>query len=243
MVHLGLSIAVALSLLCAPGRARADIYQWTDENGTVHFTPRRDEVPASQRDSAVRHERSAPAPAGASQPPAAAAPPSGVVPGVFPSRQNAQAVAASRQSILERTPTATQGLDTTRPVYGVLMETGYPNGAASLVAFENASASLYLSEGGGVFGGESVPAIAAAAQRLTQLAGAQLAQFTPADATPWPKAGEVRFYLLTAQGVRTAVAQRGAIERRDHPLGALFRAGHDVITRLREASEARAATR
>src|SRR5438874_9737352 len=50
--------------------------------------------------------------------------------------------------------------------YGVLMETGYPNGVATLVAFASGDASLYFSTGGGIIGGIGHEAVRVAAQHL-----------------------------------------------------------------------------
>src|SRR5687767_10439095 len=75
---------------------------------------------------------------------------------VSPSQRNAEsAVLGLRNQALQGTPTAF-GLEApsspTQP-WGVLMETGFPEGWYSLVALSDGSASIYLSSGGGSIGG------------------------------------------------------------------------------------------
>ena len=57
-------MAVALLLTSAP--LSAEIYQWTDAQGRVHFTAHLDKVPPDQRDAARRGARSAGSPSGGS---------------------------------------------------------------------------------------------------------------------------------------------------------------------------------
>ncbi len=99
---------------------------------------------------------------------------------------------------------------------------------------------MFFSLGGGVIGGGDIPAIHARARRLIELTDRESKQLSPVAQTPLPTSGEVRFYALTASGVRGAVASREVLGSGRHPLSALFLAGHDVITGLREASEAKA---
>ena len=69
-------IGVALALVSAP--LAAEIYQWTDTQGRVHFTEHLDQVPAAQRQQALKSKRSEGDPGSVqiyrTQPPAASAP-------------------------------------------------------------------------------------------------------------------------------------------------------------------------
>lgn len=124
-------------------------------------------------------------------------------------------------------------------VWGVLMETGYPEAAVTLVALGDGTASLYFSSGGGVIGGGPHPSIDAAARRLVGLAGSHLSKMSRTSEFPLPASGEVTFYVLTTNGVLQADAREETLGAGDHPLSELFFAGHHVITGLREVTEKR----
>jgi hypothetical protein len=119
------------------------------------------------------------------------------------------------------------------------METGYPKAAASLVALADGSASIYFSSGGGIIGGQPHEAINTASRRLVELANQHLPKMSPATQYPLPTDGRVKFYMLTTQGIFSADAVEEHLGAGNHSLSALFFAGHEVITALRESSEAR----
>jgi hypothetical protein len=54
---------------------------------------------------------------------------------------------------------------------------------------------------------------------------------------PYAEVGRVRFYVLTPDGVYTAEAGSDEMTDVKHPLHALFRAGHEVVTQLRLTTE------
>jgi hypothetical protein len=124
-------------------------------------------------------------------------------------------------------------------VWGVLMETGYPKAAATLVALGDGTASLYFSSGGGVIGGGPHPSINEAARRLVEIAGRRVSELTPTTEFPLPGTGDVRFYVLTTNGVRQGGAHEETLGKGGHSLSEMFFAGHDVITGLREVTEER----
>jgi hypothetical protein len=53
-----------------------------------------------------------------------------------------------------------------------------------------------------------------------------------------PSVGRVRFFLRTFAGTLTAEADEEDLGEGRHPLSPLFHAGHEVITAVRESSEA-----
>lgn len=63
--------------------------------------------------------------------------------------------------------------------FGVLMETGYPNGTATLAAFGEGSASLYFSSGGGIIGGGRHAAVREVALDLVDLSRQFLEHMDP----------------------------------------------------------------
>jgi len=124
-------------------------------------------------------------------------------------------------------------------VWGVLMELGFRDAVATLTAFADGSASLYISSGGGVIGaGEHTP-VREEAGRFLDMVQQHLAEFTSSEGTPVPREGRVRFYVRTFQGTLTAEADEGLLGNRLHTLSPVFHAGHAVLTQIRLISESR----
>ena len=124
-------------------------------------------------------------------------------------------------------------------VWGVLMETGYPEAVATLVALADGTTSLYFSNGGGVIGAGDHASVRAAGDALLSTAEAHLAGFTPANATPLPELGRVRFYVRTFGATLGAEAEERALGEGRHPLAPMFHAGHALIAAVRQATEGR----
>lgn len=122
-------------------------------------------------------------------------------------------------------------------VWAVLMETGYAEAVASLLAVVDGTTSIYFSTGGGVIGAGQHDAVRDAAQRFITLVDAQVESFEPTTEHPLPDVGRVRFYVLTFEGLRTEEAGDDDLGENRHPLSPLFHAGHAVITAVREAEE------
>ena len=121
-------------------------------------------------------------------------------------------------------------------VWGVLMETGYPNAVASLVAVADGSTSIYFSSGGGIIGAGQHQNVREIADRFIALVDSQVEALTITDAHPLPAVGRVRFYARTFDGLRTAEAGEQELGERRHLLSPLFHAGHAVIAAARTAS-------
>ena len=118
-------------------------------------------------------------------------------------------------------------------VWGVLMETGYPEDVVTLVSLADRTTSLYFSNGGGVMGaGEHAP-VAQATAGFISLAQLFHSQMRPATSFPLPTVGNVRFYLLTFSGVLTAEADEQDLGHERHQLSPLFHKGHEVIGNIR----------
>jgi hypothetical protein len=121
--------------------------------------------------------------------------------------------------------------------YGVIMDMDVSGATATLAAFATGDASFYLSSGGAVIGGFAHPEVANAARALVAQAGTHAARMEPAAEFPRPRRGEVRFYVLTREGVRTAAASEDDLGEGRSPLSPLFLSAHEVITGLRRAAE------
>lgn len=122
-------------------------------------------------------------------------------------------------------------------VWGVLMETGYPQGPVTLLVIGDGTSSLYFPTGGGVIGAGSHVTVRAAANALLITADAMKAALTPAKNTEFPAIGRVRFFVLTVSGVLAAEGVEQAIGNGTGPLSAIFHAGQAVISQIRIASE------
>lgn len=122
-------------------------------------------------------------------------------------------------------------------VWGAIMELGYPTGIATLLSFAEGTTSLYFSNGGGVVGAGEHEPVRQMAEEFLDVLEAHLDELSPAEETPTPRIGRVRFYARTYEGTLGAEATEDQLAR-DHPLSPVFRAGHAVITAIRESSEA-----
>ena len=105
--------------------------------------------------------------------------------------------------------------------YGVVMDTVYPNGAATLAALADGTTSLYLSSGGGTIGGGEHADIAAATHRLVALAESAVDQIPVVADDGLPPEGSMRpTSRATPASGRTAAFSSlpGAFECRGYSL-------------------------
>jgi hypothetical protein len=122
-------------------------------------------------------------------------------------------------------------------VWGILMETGYPEAVATLVAFADGTTSLYFSSGGGTIGAGEHLAVRTAAESLLRAADEHLSAFSPATEYPLPAVGRVRFYVHTFDGILTADRNEDDLGYERDALAPVFHAGHAVISAIRELDE------
>jgi len=115
-----------------------------------------------------------------------------------------------------------------------LMEMGHDDEVYTLVCVADGAASLYFSTGGGVIGGGQHEPVRAASLSMLKRAAESASQLVPTETYPLPLRNTVRFYLISADGIRTAEATEQDIKSGTHHLHSLFLAGHDVIARIRE---------
>ncbi len=118
-------------------------------------------------------------------------------------------------------------------VWGVLMEMGFPNAAVTLVSLADGTTSLYFGTGGGIIGGGQHAEVAEASLALVKAASRAARQLPAASSFPLPSIGEVKFYVLKADGVAAASEREITLETEAHPLAELYAAGQAVITQLR----------
>ena len=123
------------------------------------------------------------------------------------------------------------------PAWGILMETGYPEASATLLALGDGTTSLYLSTGGGVIGGQAHQNVREANAEFVEAANRHYQHLEPTDSFPVPAEGQTVFYALTDSGVLSGAGREEDLGLGRNPLSSLFHAGHRLITQLRLISE------
>jgi hypothetical protein len=120
-------------------------------------------------------------------------------------------------------------------VWGVVMETGFPEGVATLVSLADGTTSLYLEGGGGLIGGGGNKDISGATKALVLDAEKYYERLTQTTSFPLPAIDNVRFFILTFSGVYTIEALEEDLGEERHHLSPFFFKCHDVITSIRES--------
>jgi hypothetical protein len=120
----------------------------------------------------------------------------------------------------------------------VLMDVNTTTRIATIAAFADGTASIYISNGGGLLGGgQAYPSVHDAGQKLIAVARKLQPTMQKTQQYPLPEKGEVIFYVVTGNGVYTVRALQSECTKRTHPLYELFAAGDDVITQYRLNSQ------
>jgi hypothetical protein len=122
-------------------------------------------------------------------------------------------------------------------VWGILMETGYPEAVATLVSLADGTTSLYFSNGGGMIGGGAHATVAQSTKSFVAAAEKYFQQMNPTKTFPLPAVGRVRFYVLTFSGVLTLDIDENKLGDGKHGLSPLFYSGQDVIAQFRAVQE------
>jgi hypothetical protein len=128
-----------------------------------------------------------------------------------------------------------------RSVWGVLMETGYPEAIVTLVALVDGTVSLYFSNGGGIIGVGHHEGPRSACEELIASAPEFISHARATTEFPLPGEGRTRFYFLTRGGALTVESSEDALGRERSPLSPLFYKAQEVITQVRLVDERREA--
>jgi hypothetical protein len=152
--------------------------------------------------------------------------------------QVAEAYSGLRNMVLSTKPESI-GLKLTEPseLWGVVMETGYPESVASLVALADGTVSLYFSNGGDIIGLGSQEGPQRVAQSFLASSRQLTKQMQPTKIYPLPKPSYTRFYLLTASEVLTAETKEDDLGYNRHSLSPLFHKGHELISEIRAVDQ------
>jgi hypothetical protein len=128
-----------------------------------------------------------------------------------------------------------------KPVWAVLVEMGRPNAAVTVLAVADGTASLYFSNGGGMIGLGEHANVRPKSLKLVELATTEVKKMKKVEAFPLPNPGEVRFYVVTPDGVLSASTTEAKLEDRSHEFHSLFSQTHELITEMRIADQKRQA--
>lgn len=121
-------------------------------------------------------------------------------------------------------------------VYGVIMDWEMGGSTATIVSYQTGDASLYLSSGGGVIGGGQHENVNSAAKQFVNLAHKFLDKATKTEITPLPTTDQVKFYLLTNNGVYVGQDVISNFENHSSEWLQLFEEGNKVLTELRQTT-------
>jgi hypothetical protein len=122
-------------------------------------------------------------------------------------------------------------------VWGVLMETGYAVGTASLVSLVDGTTSLYYSTGGGFLGSPDYSPLAQASKALVMEAQKAYPEMSQVEDVPLPSIGQVRFTCLTFAGWLSAEVPEKILAGGNHPLSRIYALGRETLSQLRVLSE------
>ena len=131
--------------------------------------------------------------------------------------------------------------DPRAPIHAVIMETGLEDAVATFVCARDGAASLYLSRGGGVIGGGQHENVRAACLEMFSITNRYAQDFIsacqPVTTYPFPRKGQVFFYLVTDDAVYQGKGPEQALAAQQHPFSALFNNCHAVMSEVRALKE------
>jgi hypothetical protein len=131
------------------------------------------------------------------------------------------------------------GTSATQP-FAVVTDWGDAQGATTIVAVADGSASVYRSSGGGsIGGGQSHESIRNAALRTVEVAAAAQPLMHATKQYPLAARGQVCFYVVTDVGVFTATASEDDIESNRSPYSLLAKAARNIIAEYRRVSDSK----
>lgn len=119
-------------------------------------------------------------------------------------------------------------------VWGVLVETGYEVGTATLVSLADGTTSLYYSTGGGLLGSSDYSPLAEASQNLVLQAEKFLHHMSQSVGDlPLPAVDQVSFIFLTFYGIVSTQAPEQRLTSGKHVLSPLFMDARAILEQLR----------
>jgi hypothetical protein len=155
-------------------------------------------------------------------------------------RSGASVYLGLRNVALQNPRAKIQGSSTSKPgePFAVLMDWGIPGGTATVAAYDDGTASVYLSSGGGYLGGgQSHESIRNAATKTVEIASELRSLMQPTTTYPLPQRGQVAFYVRTDAGVFTATVPEDDLRSQRSPFYKLGESAQTIITEYRLIQE------
>ena len=147
--------------------------------------------------------------------------------------------ASLRNMILTMKPDAVGLKPGTGKVWGILMETGYPDAVVTLVALADGTVSIYYSNGGGIIGLSPHPGPQKAGEAFLLLAQKYSEVGMVTKDFPLPGLSYTRFYFLMGGSTLTVEVKEDDLGYDRHVLSPLFYKGHDLISEIRAVDQQR----
>jgi len=151
-------------------------------------------------------------------------------------KQNSEAMRGLREMMLTNSATklGIQKSDDFPRVYGVLMDWPLGDGnIISVVGLCDGNASLYTTSTFGIIGGFGHETVRQAAKKFVKLADSFYTDSVPATDHSYPTGNNVKFYLVTFEGLRVIDSDMDTITSRKTKLTELFNEGQNLLTELR----------
>ena len=152
-----------------------------------------------------------------------------------PPADPAEVYTSLRNQILTLDPVEA-GLE--QPLWGCLMELGYPTGTATLVCLADGTTSLYTTSGSGIIGGGAHETVRRENHNLLVIMDAYLQSMVPSEDVSLPREGQTIFRALTTAGRGIFEASEEDLGERRSEFSPVFYAAQEVITQLRLIDEA-----
>ena len=117
--------------------------------------------------------------------------------------------------------------------YAMLMEMGFPGGAATLMTMAEGTVSIYYSNGGALLGGVGHETVRNAGLAFVAAARDYIHLMRPTESYPFPQPDNIRFYAITPEGIYTYEAGWEDLGKNRDPLSPLFHFGDRTLTEFR----------
>ena len=155
----------------------------------------------------------------------------------------AETYARLRNMVFTTKPESVGLNPTAGEIWGVVMETGYPEAVVTLVALAEGTVSIYFSNGGGIIGLGTHSGPQRAGNEFIALAQKFSSYGTSTQEYPLPKVSNTRFYFFVGSDTITVEAKEDDLGNGRHQLSPLFHKGHELISEIRVVDEKRRADR
>ncbi len=123
-------------------------------------------------------------------------------------------------------------------VYGAVMELGYEEATATVVALTDGTTSLYATTGYGIIGGGAHEPVRAAGAAFIEAVAGTMDTLSSASEVDPPATTDVQFIALSYDRHRVGQVGENELRLGRSPLAPLYVAGQRVITELRLVDDA-----